>query len=39
LTAEEKFKFASKDALDRGTVGLAALFGGAFTSLVATWAS
>ena len=28
LTATEKFKVASEDAFDRGTVGLAALFGG-----------
>ncbi len=28
LTAAEKFKIASQDAFDRGTVGLAALFGG-----------
>jgi len=28
LTAAEKFKIASEDAFDRGTVGLAALFGG-----------
>src|SRR5258708_8533738 len=28
LTAEEKFKIASKDSFDRGTVVLAALFGG-----------
>ena len=28
LTSREKFKIASEDASDRGTVGLAALFGG-----------
>jgi hypothetical protein len=28
LTSREKFKIASEDAFDRGTVGLAALFGG-----------
>jgi len=28
LTAEEKFKIASEDAFDRGTAGLAVLFGG-----------
>src|SRR5258707_1399460 len=28
LTTREKFKLASEDAFDRGTVGLAALFGG-----------
>jgi hypothetical protein len=28
LTSREKFKIASQDAFDRGTVGLAALFGG-----------
>src|SRR5579863_8516801 len=28
LTAREKFKVASEDAFDRGTVGLAALFAG-----------
>ena len=28
MTAAEKFKIASQDAFDRGTVGLAALFGG-----------
>jgi hypothetical protein len=28
LTAREKFKIASQDSFDRGTVGLAALFGG-----------
>src|SRR5579863_2940247 len=28
LTSREKFKIASEDAFDRGSVGLAALFGG-----------
>ena len=28
LTAEEKFKLASQDAFDRGTIGLAAIFAG-----------